>query len=74
VASRVLVATAVTAGSEAVTIDEVAVASGLVPEQVLGPLAMLEVAGLAERQESRWRIVRVTAAQAATKSSAARLV
>jgi DNA processing protein len=61
-------------GRGAATIDEVAVESGLVPEQVLGPLAMLEVAGLAERQESRWRIVRVTAAQAATKSSAARLV
>jgi DNA processing protein len=61
-------------GRGAATIDEVAVASGLVPEQVLGPLAMLEVAGLAERQESRWRIVRATAAQAATKSSEARLV
>jgi DNA processing protein len=61
-------------GRGAATIDEVAVESGLVPEQVLGPLAMLEVAGLAERQESRWRIVRATAAQAAAKSSEARLV
>ena len=61
-------------GRGAATIDEVAVASGFVPEQVLGPLAMLEVAGLAERQESRWRIVRATAAQAAAKSSEARLV
>jgi DNA processing protein len=61
-------------GRGAATIDEVAVESGLVAEQVLGPLAMLEVAGLAERQESRWRIVRATAAQAAAKSSEARLV
>jgi DNA processing protein len=61
-------------GRGAATIDEVAVESGLVPEQVLGPLAMLEVAGLAERQESRWRIVRATAAQAAANSSEARLV
>jgi DNA processing protein len=61
-------------GRGAATIDEIAVASGLVPEKVLGPLAMLEVAGLAERQESRWRIVRATAAQAAAKSSEARLV
>ena len=45
-------------GRGAATVDEIAVASGLVPEQVLGPLAMLEVAGLAERREGRWRIVR----------------
>ena len=58
-------------GRGAVTIDEIAVASGLVPEQVLGPLAILEMAGLAERHESRWRIVRVTAGQTA---ATARLV
>ena len=34
-------------GRGAATIDEVAVESGLVPEQVLGPLAMLEVSRLA---------------------------
>lgn len=48
-------------GRGAATIDEIAVASGLVPEQVLGPLAILELAGLAERLDSRWRIVRATA-------------
>jgi DNA processing protein len=45
-------------GRGAVTVDEIAIASGLLPEQVLGPLAMLEVAGLAERDGGRWRIVR----------------
>ncbi|WP_156689933.1 DNA-processing protein DprA [Mycobacterium sp. Marseille-P9652] len=45
-------------GRGAATVDEIAVASGLVPERVLGPLAMLEVAGLAQRDEGRWRIVR----------------
>lgn len=46
-------------GRGAVTVDEVAVAAGLVPEQVLGPLAMLEMAGLAERRDGRWRIIRL---------------
>lgn len=45
-------------GRGAVTVDEIAVAAGLVPEQVLGPLAMLEMAGLAERRDGRWRIIR----------------
>lgn len=49
----------------AVTIDEISVASGLVPEQVLGPLAILEVAGLAERDCGRWRIVRPRSCRAA---------
>jgi DNA processing protein len=40
------------------TVDQIAIASGLPPAQVLGPLAMLEVAGLAERHGGRWRIVR----------------
>ena len=61
-------------GRGAATIDEIAVASGLVPEQVLGPLAILEVTGLAERHDGRWRIVRVRAGRAAAKSSEARLV
>jgi DNA processing protein len=46
-------------GRGAASVDEIAVASGLVPEQVLGPLAILEISGLAERDEGRWRIVRV---------------
>ncbi len=45
-------------GRGAATIDEIAIASGLMPEQVLGPLAILEVAGLAERHDGQWRIVR----------------
>jgi DNA processing protein len=52
-------------GRGAATVDEIAVASGLVPEQVLGPLAILEVVGLAERQDGRWRIVRARTGGAA---------
>ncbi|MDI3314323.1 MAG: DNA-processing protein DprA [Mycobacterium sp.] len=44
-------------GRGAVTIDEVAAGCGLLPVEVLGPLAMLEVAGLVERHQGRWRIV-----------------
>jgi DNA processing protein len=58
-------------GRGAATVDEIAVASGLVPEQVLGPLALLEVAGLAERPGGRWRIVRAGGGQA---GATARLV
>ena len=46
-------------GRGAATVDQIAVASGLIPEQVLGPLAMLELAGLVERHDGRWRIVRL---------------
>lgn len=53
-------------GRGAATVDEIAVASGLVPEQVLGPLAMLELAGLVQRQDGLWRIVRATAGHAAS--------
>ena len=45
-------------GRGAKTSDEIAVAAGLPPSSVLGPLAMLEVAGLVERQEGRWRLAR----------------
>ncbi|MBV8862380.1 MAG: DNA-protecting protein DprA [Mycobacterium sp.] len=45
-------------GRGAATIDEIAVAAALMPARVLAPLAMLEVAGLAERHDGRWRIVR----------------
>ncbi|HYB36991.1 MAG TPA: DNA-processing protein DprA [Mycobacterium sp.] len=44
-------------GRGSATVDEIAVACGLAPAQVLGPLAMLEVTGLAERREGCWRIV-----------------
>jgi DNA processing protein len=55
-------------GRGTATVDQIAVAAGLGPARVLGPLAMLEVAGLVERQDGRWRIVR------RKKPSAARLV
>ena len=40
------------------TTDEIAVASGLPADAILGPLAMLEIAGLVERVDSRWRLAR----------------
>ncbi|MDT5257576.1 MAG: processing protein [Mycobacterium sp.] len=52
-------------GRGAATVDEIAIASGLAPEQVLGPLAILEVAGLARRDGGCWRIVRAPAGRAA---------
>ncbi len=45
-------------GRGAKTPDEIAVAAGVPPSSVLGPLAMLELAGLAARKEGRWRLVR----------------
>jgi DNA processing protein len=45
-------------GRGVATVDEIAVAAALEPARVLGPLAMLEVAGLAERHDGCWRIVR----------------
>ena len=38
------------------SLDEIAVAAGLPPTQVLGPLAALELAGLVVRREGRWRV------------------
>lgn len=40
------------------TVDEIAVASGLPPNRILGPLAMLEVAGLVVREHGRWKLSR----------------
>lgn len=40
------------------TADEIAVAAGLPAATVLGPLAMLEIAGLVQREEGRWRLAR----------------
>ncbi|MGC2652528.1 MAG: DNA processing protein DprA, partial [Mycobacterium sp.] len=45
-------------GRGVATVDEIAVAAALAPARVLGPLAMLEVAGLTERHDGQWRIVR----------------
>lgn len=43
------------------TPDEIAVAAGLPAAAVLGPLAMLEIAGLVRRQDGAWRISRGSA-------------
>ena len=40
------------------SLDQIAVAAGLPPTQLLGPLATLELAGLVVRREGRWRVVR----------------
>ncbi len=48
-------------GRGARTVDEIAVASGLPAAGVLGPLAVLEIAGLIERREGKWRIARKSA-------------
>lgn len=40
------------------TVEQIAVACGLPPTAVLGPLAMLEVAGLVVRQDGRWKLSR----------------
>ncbi|MDP7721384.1 DNA-processing protein DprA [Mycobacterium sp. TY814] len=45
-------------GRGASVVDEIAVAAGLAPELVLGPLALLELMGLAECRDGCWRIVR----------------
>jgi DNA processing protein len=55
-------------GRGAATVDEIAVSAGLVAEDVLGPLAMLEVAGLAQRDCGRWRIVRIRGRAVSTPS------
>ncbi|BBX44033.1 DNA-processing protein DprA [Mycobacterium cookii] len=45
-------------GRGVATVDEIAVAAALQPPRVLAQLAMLEIAGLAERHDGCWRIVR----------------
>jgi DNA processing protein len=40
------------------TADEIAVASGLPPTGVLGPLAMLELAGLVVHEQGRWKLTK----------------
>src|ERR1700751_1751819 len=45
-------------GRGVATVDEIAVAAALEPARILAPLAMLELAGLAERDDGRGRIVR----------------
>jgi DNA processing protein len=38
------------------TADEIAVASGIPPQQLFGPLTVLELAGLVIRREGRWKL------------------
>jgi DNA processing protein len=54
------------------TVDQIAVAAGLPPVELLGPLATLELAGLVVRQEGKWRIAPRTVASHPT--SPARIV
>lgn len=51
-------------GRGAAAVDEIAVAAGLPPEHVLGPLALLELSDLAECRDGCWRIVRKRRGQA----------
>lgn len=41
------------------SVEQIAVGAGMPAEQVLGPLALLELAGRVERREGEWRIVRI---------------
>lgn len=43
------------------TIDQIGVSAGLPAAGVLGPLAMLEIAGLVQRHEGKWRLCRRSA-------------
>lgn len=45
-------------GRGARTVDEIGREAGVRSAQVLGPLAMLEIDGLVERHEGKWRLVR----------------
>ena len=45
-------------GRGTASVDEIAVAAAVDPARILAPLAMLEVAGLAEQHDGCWRIVR----------------
>ena len=51
-------------GRGAATVDQIAIASGVVAERVLGPLALLELTGLVECRDGYWRIVRQRRSQA----------
>lgn len=45
-------------GRGARSVEQLAVAAGLPPVQVLGPLATLELAGLVTRSDGRWKLAR----------------
>jgi len=40
------------------TVDQIAVACGMPPQEVLAPLSMLELAGLVVRRDGRWQLAR----------------
>jgi DNA processing protein len=40
------------------SLDQISVGAALPPERVLGPLALLEISGLVEKQDGQWRITR----------------
>ncbi|TXH16005.1 MAG: DNA-protecting protein DprA [Mycobacterium sp.] len=40
------------------SLDQISVGAALPPERVLGPLALLEISGLVEKQDGQWRIRR----------------
>ncbi|WP_304119024.1 DNA-processing protein DprA [Mycolicibacterium bacteremicum] len=40
------------------SVEQIAVDAGIPAEQVLGPLALLEIAGWVERRDGRWRLAR----------------
>ncbi|MFV0494659.1 DNA-processing protein DprA [Mycobacterium sp.] len=61
-------------GRGAVAVDQIAIASGLPPERVLGPLALLEVAGLVECDDGRWRVARVAARRSSAQNGPKKLV
>lgn len=54
------------------TADQIAVASGLPPHQVLGSLAMLEVSGLVMRQDGCWKLARKPSANRSGPREASR--
>jgi DNA processing protein len=45
-------------GRGTATVDEIAIAAAVEPARILAPLALLEIAGLVERREGSWRLVR----------------
>ena len=54
------------------TLDQIAVAAGVPPTALLGPLATLELAGLVVRRDGRWRITAATVGR--QSSSSARMI
>jgi DNA processing protein len=45
-------------GRGTATVDEIAIAAAVEPARILAPLALLEIAGLVERHDGSWRLVR----------------